>query len=108
MEATASLPAASLFDRMVDRYLDVTTWPPARKTALLMGIALPFHLVLLCFSLIALRSPETPVNVKVFTEAQLGFLAAIAATFAVATWADRRGSAARWTAYLMVATYGVP
>jgi len=84
MEATASAPARSLFDRMVDRYLDVTTWPPARKTALLMGIALPFHLALLGFSLVALRSPETPIHVDRFTQAQLGFLAAIVATFAVA------------------------
>jgi len=108
MEATAYAPAASLFDRMVDRYLDVTSWPPARKTALLMGIALPFHLALLGFSLVALRSPETPIQVDGFVRAQLAFLAAIAATFAVAWWADRRGSEARWTAYLMMATYGLP
>jgi class 3 adenylate cyclase len=106
MEATLTR-STPLFERMLDRYIDVTAWPVARKTAFLMAIALPFHLAFLLFSYLALRSFE-PVRVGAFEALQVGWLLAVAATLGIAWWAGRHGAEAPWTAYLMIVAYGTP
>jgi class 3 adenylate cyclase len=106
MEATVIEPT-SLFERMVDRYIDITAWPAARKTAFLMVIALPFHLAFLLVTHLSLRSSDV-IRVDDFEALQGVWLLGICATIVIAWWAGRRGGGAPWTVYLMIVAYGTP
>jgi hypothetical protein len=35
----------STYEKLVDRYVDIASWPSSKKTVLIMGLAVPFHFV---------------------------------------------------------------
>ena len=99
-------PGTSRYEWLVNRWLDLTTWPTAKKTALLMGIALVFHIVVLPPALLALvRWSPGLVNAGQLARwcavAVVGGVAVLAVSLAVA----RRGREGRWTVYLGIFVY---
>ena len=98
--------AGSRYEWLVGRWLDVVTWSPAKKTALALGIALVFHVVVLSLALLAavtwspgLVDPVQLVRLAVIVVVCNVILLAV--SFATA----RRGRDGRWTVYLLIFTY---
>jgi adenylate cyclase len=99
-------PDNSPYDWLVDRWLDLTTWPTAKKTALTMGIALVFHLVVLTVALLAIVtwSPGL-MDVGPLSRLAVVVIACNVGILAVSLAVARRGSEGRWTVYLLILVY---
>lgn len=98
---------ARAVDRLADRWIDMSRWPTARKTLLVMSGALGFHLVMPTLALLAFArwSPglvDVPLLAKLFAVWALVILAIIAATLP----AVRSGREGRWTFHLVLFGYG--
>ncbi|MBI1814431.1 MAG: adenylate/guanylate cyclase domain-containing protein [Deltaproteobacteria bacterium] len=100
-------PSPTRFDRLVDRYADMTTWPTAKKTAFAMATALAFHVVVPTMTLLAFTW-WAPGLVDVPRVA--GFFAVwvlvIAVILGVSLVVARKGREGRWTFYLLIFAYG--
>ncbi|KAA1421603.1 adenylate/guanylate cyclase domain-containing protein [Nocardioides humilatus] len=90
---------------MVTRFIEVVTWPTSRKTALLYGALLPFHLVLETTAYLALRQSGGGHD-GLFGAFLIAWIAVIALGCVTGMMLDRRGREGRWTAYVFVALYG--
>ena len=95
------------YERLVDRWIDLTTWPTAKKTAFAMTMALAFHLVIPPLALIAFTwwAPglvDVPRLAIVFAASVVEIIGIIAVSLVVA----RRGREGRWTFYLLMFWYG--
>lgn len=90
---------------MITRFIEVVTWPTSRKTALLYGALLPFHVVLETTTYLALRHGGLGHDglLAVFL---VGWFAVVVAGCLTGLLLDRRGREGRWTAYVFVALYG--
>jgi len=98
----------SVYWRMVDRYVDVTQWTTARKVALMMMLALPFHVGFGIFSHVVLREAGGTIRREAFDAVQAIWLLAIGVVMGLAWWAGRKGRDAPWTAILLIVGYGTP
>ncbi len=96
----------SAYQRFVDRYVDIVSWPTSKKAAALMGFAIPFHFV--AYGLVRLYREDLSSALDVAQiEAHLGrWLVAIVLLALVALPFARRGREARWTIYLVIVVYG--
>jgi class 3 adenylate cyclase len=97
---------ASPYERLVDRWIDLTSWPTARKTAFAMGAAVVFHLAVGLFAASAFGlAPGVLDHVGVATMYG-SFVVTSAVLFVVAGAVARRGGDGRWTVYLLIVAYG--
>jgi class 3 adenylate cyclase len=101
-----STGSQSTYQRLVDRYIDVTRWPTSKKTALVMVFAIPFHLV--AWSLVRFSGGGlgAVLDVPRVAAANAVWLAAVVLLALLALPFARRGREARWTIYLTILFYG--
>lgn len=90
---------------LVERFIDFDRWTTSRKTALLMGIALPAQIL---FSLIArvVLDSTSVVDTDMLDVALLLGVAVVLACLFSGLLVTRAGREGRWTAYAVVAGYG--
>src|SRR5262245_32187055 len=101
------MDAAARFEWLFDRWADLTRWPTAKKTALAMGVALTFHLVVPALVLVAFAwwAPglvDVPRLARFFVIWGLVVMGMGAVSLTVA-WRGREG---RWTVYMLIVGYG--
>lgn len=100
-------PSSTRFERLVDRYADMTTWPTAKKMAFAMAAALVFHMVVPTLGILAYTwwAPglvDVPRVAGVFAV----WVLVIAVIFGVSWVVARQGREGRWTFYLLLFGYG--
>lgn len=102
----ASTRRSSAYDRLVDRYIDVTSWPTGKKSALVMSMAIPFQLV--AWGLVALHADALAdiIDAPMLLMHTGAFAGAVTLLFLVALPFARRGVEARWTIFLVILVYG--
>jgi class 3 adenylate cyclase len=100
-------PSPTRFDRLVDRYADMTTWPTAKKTAFAMATALAFHVVFSSLTIFAFIwwAPGL-VDVPRLAIFFAVWVLVIAVILGVSLVVARQGREGHWTAYLVIVAYG--
>lgn len=91
---------------LVDRFIELNSWPTARKTALLSGLVLVAHLVgsiAAHLGFVYSSNLDMP-RLDVFLAL---WCACVASMFVTSLWVARSGREGRWTAYVWVSTYSV-
>ncbi len=88
----------------VERFIEFNSWPTSRKSALLMAMALPPHLLFALPFHLGLHSDVLREDVMRWV-LDAGAIAVFACLIACGI-AARRGREGRWTAYLIIALYG--
>jgi class 3 adenylate cyclase len=103
---SASAPRTSAYDRLVDRYIDVTSWPTSKKAALVMSMAIPFQVIAWALVAVFAEALSDIIDMPVLRMHTGAFVGAVTLLFLVALPFARRGVEARWTIYLVILVYG--
>lgn len=100
-------PVASFrYEWLVERWLAIGAWPTAKKSALAMGVAIAFHIVVLSAGLLAaVRWSPGLLDATILAQLAVVVVLCVTALFAVSLAVVRRGREGRWTAYLLVLIY---
>lgn len=96
----------SRYQRLVDGWIDLTQGAPAKKTAIAMGLAALFHLVIGVCALLAIRLAPGLVDTTKLAMVFAGWVAMCLALFIVSIVPWWRGSAGQWTPYVTILGYG--
>jgi adenylate cyclase len=96
----------SAYQRLVERYIDITSWPTSKKVALLMVYAIPFHLVALGLVRLHRDSLNDILDIARLEVHFAQWLVAVILLALVAIPFARRDREARWTIYLVILVYG--
>jgi signal transduction histidine kinase len=99
-------PGASRYQRLVDRWVDLTAWPTAKKTVLAMAIAAVFHSIIGLLACLGLTFSPGLVDLPRFATIQAVWVATTLVIVLIALPAALRGKEGRWTFYVMVGLYG--
>ena len=103
---SAAERSGSAYQRLVEHYIDVTSWPTSKKVALLMGFAIPFHLVALGLIRLHRESLVDVLDIALLEVHFAQWLGAVILLALVALPFARRNREARWTIYLVILVYG--
>jgi signal transduction histidine kinase len=96
----------SAYQRLVDRWVDLTAWPTARKTMFAMAIAAVFHTVIGLVMVPALKLSPGLVDLGRFVRVYSIWVATTMVLWLVALPSARRGREGRWTVYAVIILYG--
>jgi signal transduction histidine kinase len=96
----------SAYQRLVDRWVDITAWPTAKKTVLAMAIAAVFHTFIGVVAIAALTLSPGVVDLPLFVRAYGAWAATTVICMLLAMPSALRGREGRWTVYAVVAIYG--
>jgi signal transduction histidine kinase len=99
-------PQASAYQRLVDRWVDLTTWPTAKKTVLAMGTAAVFHTAIGAVVVLGLWLSPGIVDTPRFLGIYGAWSLSTAVILLLALPSARRGREGRWTVYLVIVLYG--
>jgi len=97
---------ASLYQALVDRWIDLTAWGTAKKTALAMAVAAVAHSIVGMGLVFALRWAPGIVDLPLGVKCYAGWVAIIVVLFFLALLPARRGREGRWTVYAVIVLYG--
>jgi signal transduction histidine kinase len=98
-------PGPSHYQRLVDRWIDLSTWPTSKKTVLAMAVAAVFHLeTILCAGIVVTVWPGL-VDLSGLAPLFATWVAATIVILLLALPAARRGTEGRWTVYLVIIAY---
>jgi adenylate cyclase len=106
VSATTATDEPSRYARLVDRYIDVTSWPTARKTAFLTGLILPVQAVVPAVIYLALTSVPGLVRRDLLGRFYLAWFLGTALLWLASRLATRRSGEGRWTVYALIVVYG--
>jgi signal transduction histidine kinase len=90
----------------VDQWIDLTAWPPAKKTALAMALAAAFHLVTGLCTLLALRLAPGLVDTSKLALVFSGWVGTCLLLFLLSLVPTWRGLPGNWTPYVVIVCYG--
>lgn len=90
----------------VERFIEFNSWPTARKTMLLMGIALPAHVLISGIVSYALRYDPGILQTEWLNVLLLAAIGVTALCLGFGWVAEKLGHDGRWTAYLVIVLYG--
>jgi adenylate cyclase len=96
----------TFYERLVERSIDIAGWPTSNKTALLMGFAIPFHVVAYALVLLHRDGLRDVLDVERIEAHFAAWLAAVVLLTLVVLPFARRAKEARWTIYLVILVYG--
>ena len=102
----ADVTAGSRYERLIDRWIDLTRWPTAKKTAFAMSAALVFHVTVPLIALQCFRLAPGLVDTRMLTTHFTAWAAALVVLLAVSLVCVWQGREGRWTVYLMIFVYG--
>lgn len=97
---------ATRYQRLVDRWIDLTAWPPAKKTAVAMGLAAVFHSAISVCTLVALRWAPGLVDTEKLAMVFVGWVGVCLFLLSVSLVPWWRGSPGTWTPYVVIVAYG--
>lgn len=90
---------------LIERFIEFNSWTTSRKTALLMAIALIFHIAASPIVRVA-ASAAGIVRMRLLDVALISAVLVVMVCLAAALAATKAGKEGRWTAYLVVVLYG--
>ncbi len=90
---------------LVERFIEFNGWPTSRKTVLLSGIVLPFHLLAM-LSVHFVLPHAAMLDIALLDQTLAGGAIALVVVLVTSLMAVRAGKEARWTAYLLTLLYG--
>ena len=93
-------------ERLVERFIDFSGWPTARKMTLAMPIALAFHFVVGPTALLGVSYAHHLIDVRPLMHLGFFWTLSLVPLLIVSIVLTRRGREGRWTAYLFVVLYG--
>jgi adenylate cyclase len=96
----------SAYQRLVERYIDIASWPTSKKAAALMVGVLPFHLAAIALMRLLREGLRDVVDVARIEALFGAWLAAVVLLVFVTVPFARRAKEARWTIYLVIGVYG--
>jgi len=99
-------PRLSAYQRLVDRWVDLTAWPAAKKTVLAMAVAAGFHVFVGAAFIVALSLSPGLVDANRFVRAYGVWVATIVLLLLAALPSAWRGREGRWTVYAVILLYG--
>jgi class 3 adenylate cyclase len=91
---------------LVDRYIDLDTWPTSRKTAFLTGYWLPFQLIFSAICYLGVSGVPGLVKARVLGIYLVAWAAAVALLFVASLATTRLGREGRWTVHVLILVYG--
>lgn len=103
--ARPAVATSSRYERLVDRWIDVTSWPTSRKSALVAGLLLPLQAALSGLAWLQLRRVPGLVDADLVITFLLAWLVPVALVFVAALVASRARREARWTGYALSSVY---
>ena len=103
---TESAHTPSPYDRLVDRYIDLTSWPTSKKVVLVMAMAIPFQS--LVWALVALHAESLwdIIDIPTLQTTTATFVGVVTLLLLITLPFAWRGHDARWTLYLALLVYG--
>jgi len=93
--------SASWYQRLVERWADLTGWSTAKKTVVAMTIAAVFHTVVGLIAVAVLGTATDLVDGPGFARANAVWTGVVLAILVLALVPMLRGREGRWTAYLV-------
>jgi class 3 adenylate cyclase len=96
---------ATFYERLVDRYSDLTLWPSARKTVLASTVALGFQVVVTPLALMAAVRLSPALDLGELRWLAGAWIIALIVVLGVALAVDRSGREGRWTVHLLLFVY---
>jgi adenylate cyclase len=96
----------SAYQRLVERYIDIASWPTSKKAAALMVGVLPFHLAAIALMRLLREGLRDVLDVARIEALLAAWLAAVVLLVLVTVPFARRAKEARWTIYLVIGVYG--
>ena len=96
---------SSRYQRLVDRWVDLSRWPTAKKTVLAMAAAAVFHLATVLVAAVVLTVRPGLVDLSGIGPVFSTWVGATIVILLLALPAARRGAEARWTVYLVIVAY---
>lgn len=91
---------------LVERFIEFNNWSTGHKTMLLMGIALPAHVLISGIVSYSLRYDPGILRVEWLNVLLFAAIGITALCFGFGWVAEKLGQDGRWTAYLVVVIYG--
>src|SRR5258705_12779102 len=99
-------PGPSRYQRLVDRWVDLTAWPTAKKTALAMAIAAVSHIAVGLCVIPALTLAPGLVDLPRFVGFYVTWVAAMFVVLGLSLVPAWQGKEGRWTVYLTIVVDG--
>jgi signal transduction histidine kinase len=94
------------YQRLVDQWIDLTAWPPAKKTAIAMALAAVVHVAIGLSALLALRLSPGLVDTAKLAIVFAGWVGMCLLVALVSLVPMRRGQRGEWTPYVAIVGYG--
>jgi adenylate cyclase len=106
VSASTAVFAPSRYERLVDRYIDVTGWPTGRKTAFLTALILPVQALIPAVIYLALTAVPGLIRSELLGLFFVAWFLATLTLCAASYLSIRRGGEGRWTVYALITVYG--
>jgi Na+/phosphate symporter len=98
-------PGSTRYQRYVDRWIDLTAWPTAKKTVLAMVISAVFLTVLGAVAISALLLSPGLIDLRRLPLAYGVWVGTTIVLFLLALPSARRGHEGRWTVYAVIVLF---